>query len=92
MLKIKGLKKQYGKQIAIDGVDLEVKRGETIVIMGPSGCGKSTTIRCINRLTEPDAGEILLDGQSVLSLKDEELRRFRRTIGLCFSSLILLLD
>ncbi|NLM69895.1 MAG: amino acid ABC transporter ATP-binding protein [Firmicutes bacterium] len=84
MLKIKGLKKQYGKQIAIDGVDLEVKRGETIVIMGPSGCGKSTTIRCINRLTEPDAGEILLDGQSVLSLKDEELRRFRRTIGFVF--------
>lgn len=55
MLKIRGLRKQYGKHVAVDGVDLDVNRGETVVIMGPSGCGKSTMIRCINRLTEPDA-------------------------------------
>lgn len=84
MLKIRGLRKQYGKQIAVDGVDLDVDRGETVVIMGPSGCGKSTMIRCVNRLTEPDAGEILVDGKSILSLDDQSLREFRRTVGFVF--------
>lgn len=84
MLKIRGLRKQYGKHIAVDGVDLDVRRGETVVIMGPSGCGKSTMIRCVNRLTEPDAGEILVDGKSILSLDDQSLREFRRTVGFVF--------
>lgn len=84
MLKIRGLRKQYGKHIAVDGVDLDVQRGETVVIMGPSGCGKSTMIRCVNRLTEPDAGEILVDGKSILSLDDQSLREFRRTVGFVF--------
>jgi polar amino acid transport system ATP-binding protein len=65
-------------------VDLDVRRGETVVIMGPSGCGKSTMIRCVNRLTEPDAGEILVDGKSILSLDDQSLREFRRTVGFVF--------
>ncbi|MGB3985780.1 MAG: amino acid ABC transporter ATP-binding protein, partial [Limnochordia bacterium] len=56
----------------------------TVVIMGPSGCGKSTMIRCVNRLTEPDAGEILVDGKSILSLDDQSLREFRRTVGFVF--------
>jgi polar amino acid transport system ATP-binding protein len=84
LLKIRGLRKQYGKHIAVDGVDLDVRRGETVVIMGPSGCGKSTMIRCVNRLTEPDAGEILVDGKSILSLDDQSLREFRRTVGFVF--------
>lgn len=84
MLKIRGLRKQYGKHVAVDGVDLDVNRGETVVIMGPSGCGKSTMIRCINRLTEPDAGEVLLDGRSILSLDDQSLREFRRSVGFVF--------
>jgi len=84
LLKIRGLRKQYGKHVAVDGVDLDVNRGETVVIMGPSGCGKSTMIRCINRLTEPDAGEVLLDGRSILSLDDQSLREFRRSVGFVF--------
>ena len=90
MLKIRGLRKQYGKHIAVDGVDLDVRRGETVVIMGPSGCGKSTMIRCVNRLTEPDAGEILVDGKSILSLDDQSLREFRRTVGFVFQPLNLI--
>lgn len=84
MLKIRGLRKQYGKHVAVDGVDLDVNRGETVVIMGPSGCGKSTMIRCINRLTEPDAGEVIFDGRSILSLDDQSLREFRRSVGFVF--------
>lgn len=84
MLVIKELHKSYGKQVALNGFNLSVKRGETVVIMGPSGCGKSTAIRCINRLTEPDEGEIFLDDQAVLELKDAELRNFRRKVGFVF--------
>ncbi len=84
MLEIRGLHKQYGKQIALNGLDLVVSRGETLVIMGPSGCGKSTTIRCINRLSEPDSGEILVDGQSILGFTGRDLREFRRSVGFVF--------
>lgn len=84
MLEIKGLRKSYGKLIALDGVDLTVDKGETVVIMGPSGCGKSTLIRCVNRLTEPDEGIILLDGKSVLDLAGRELQDLRRNVGFVF--------
>ncbi len=84
MLQIKNLKKQYGKLVAVDGLNLEINNGETVVIMGPSGCGKSTLIHCVNRLTEPDAGDIILDGTSILNLNETELRDFRRKVGFVF--------
>ena len=84
MLQIKGLRKSYGKLVALDGVDLTVEKGETVVIMGPSGCGKSTLIRCVNRLTEPDEGTILLQGQNVLELGHIELQDLRRKVGFVF--------
>src|SRR5690554_305190 len=52
--------------------------------MGPSGCGKSTLIRCINRLTEPDFGEVLVHGSDVLKLSHGELMEFRRKVGFVF--------
>jgi polar amino acid transport system ATP-binding protein len=84
LLEIKDMRKTYGKTTALAGVNLNVKQGETVVIMGPSGCGKSTLIRCINRLTEPDSGEVLVQGRSVLQLSDEELMAFRRKVGFVF--------
>lgn len=84
MLKIKGLEKNYGKVVALNQVDLNVSKGETVVIMGPSGCGKSTLIRCVNRLTEPDGGSILFNGQEVLSLGHTELQNLRRNVGFVF--------
>lgn len=84
MLEIRDLHKSYGKLKALDGVDLTVDQGETVVIMGPSGCGKSTLIRCVNRLTEPDSGSIFLAGQDVLALQGEELQQFRRKVGFVF--------
>ncbi len=84
MLEIRNLTKHYGKQIALNGFALSVKRGETVVIMGPSGCGKSTAIRCINRLTEPDSGDITLDQRPVLTLSSKELRELRRNVGFVF--------
>ncbi len=84
MLQIHGLYKNYGHKRALNGVDLEVARGETVVIMGPSGCGKSTTIRCINRLTEPDAGEVIVGGQLITGLDLPHLLEARRKIGFVF--------
>ncbi len=84
MLTVEGLRKSYRKKLALDGVDLRVARGETVVIMGPSGCGKSTLIRCLNRLTEPDAGRILLGGVEVTQLAPRDLLVLRRRIGFVF--------
>lgn len=84
MLEIKDLHKHYGKVAALDGVDLTVAQGETVVVMGPSGCGKSTLIRCVNRLTEPDQGSISFAGQDVLRLNNAELQDLRRSIGFVF--------
>lgn len=84
MLKITGLTKSYGHKRALNGIDLEVQKGETLVIMGPSGCGKSTLIRCINRLTEPDDGSIYLKNQDLIKLDFPELLQVRQRIGFVF--------
>ncbi|NLL49398.1 MAG: amino acid ABC transporter ATP-binding protein [Firmicutes bacterium] len=84
MLEIYDLHKSFGKVVALDGANLKVSKGETVVIMGPSGCGKSTLIRCINRLTEPDSGRIILGGQDVLQLEGRALQELRRSVGFVF--------
>ncbi|MCK8816360.1 amino acid ABC transporter ATP-binding protein [Natroniella sulfidigena] len=84
MLQVSNLTKSYGSTQVLTGVDFKVKQGETVAIMGPSGCGKSTTIRCINRLTEPDGGEIIFKGVSVLDLSEDKLLSLRKEIGFVF--------
>lgn len=84
MLEVVGLHKKFGDHVALAGVSLSVAPGETVVVMGPSGCGKSTLLRCINRLTEPDAGDVVFNGRSVVAMNDEELRAVRREMGFVF--------
>ncbi len=69
---------------AIDGVDLEIKEGETFGLVGESGSGKTTVGRCILRLIEPTAGQIVYRGQNITKLKSEALRRIRRKFGVVF--------
>ncbi|MCC6221905.1 MAG: betaine/proline/choline family ABC transporter ATP-binding protein [Thermoleophilia bacterium] len=64
---------------AVRGVSFEVQSGEVFVVMGLSGSGKSTLVRCLSRLIEPTAGEVLIDGQDILRLSDERLRELRRS-------------
>lgn len=80
-LKIKGLRKAFGKNKVLNGIDFELKEGERVVILGPSGSGKSTFLRCINWMEEPTAGEMFFDGELVT---EKNIRRVRRNIGMVF--------
>lgn len=65
MISIRGLKKSFKDLCVLDGIDIDIERGEVVAIIGPSGCGKSTFLRCINRLEEPTGGEIFVDGINI---------------------------
>jgi osmoprotectant transport system ATP-binding protein len=67
--------KRYGPVVALDGVSLRVERGECVALVGESGSGKTTLLRCFNRLTDPDAGTVLVDGIDVSTADPVELRR-----------------
>jgi phosphonate transport system ATP-binding protein len=85
MLRIRGLTKTYRSgDKALDNVDLDVPRGQLMALIGPSGAGKSTLIRCVNRLVEPSAGEIAVDGAPVTGLGGGALRAARRRMGMIF--------
>jgi polar amino acid transport system ATP-binding protein len=80
-LEAKGIHLAFGSNRVLRGIDLSVPAGTTASVIGPSGSGKSTLLRVMNRLIEPDAGDILLDGKSVLKDNPDELRR---RIGMVF--------
>ena len=75
MIELRSVSKRYGDFTAVDDVSFRVEKGEVCVLIGPSGCGKSTTIKLINRMLEPTAGEIIVDGKSIRSERPELLRR-----------------
>jgi glutamate transport system ATP-binding protein len=82
LVELREVRKAFGEQVVLDGIDLTVRRGEAIVVAGPSGSGKSTMLRCINGLEPVDAGEILFDGRQVKPGKG--LPALRAQIGLVF--------
>jgi phosphonate transport system ATP-binding protein len=85
ILSIKDLVKVYPSGTrAIDGVSLDIQRGEFVVLIGLSGSGKSSLLRCINRLVEPTGGQIVFDGVDITRARGAELRRIRRRIGMIF--------
>ena len=85
MLRIKGLTKRYRTgDLALKGIDLDLPDGEVMALIGPSGAGKSTVIRCINRLVEPTAGTVTLNGAEITTLGSRDLRRARRRMGMIF--------
>jgi phosphonate transport system ATP-binding protein len=85
MLRINGLTKRYRTgDLALKGIDLDVPDGQVMALIGPSGAGKSTVIRCINRLVEPTAGTVALNGTEITGLGNAELRRVRRRMGMIF--------
>ena len=87
LLEVKNVKKRYGAdgEYILNGVSLDVQKGEVVVILGPSGCGKSTLLRCINGLELIEDGEILLDGNKISGLK-KDMHLVRQKIGMVFQS------
>jgi len=83
VISIKNMHKWYGDFHVLRDINLEVTRGEKIVICGPSGSGKSTVIRCINRLEEHQEGQIIVDGTE-LSNDLKNIEQVRREVGMCF--------
>ena len=81
---VKDLVKSFNGRRVLDGINLTVKRGETMVIMGGSGCGKSTLLRHMVGLMKPDSGEIVINGKDITKLKEEEMNEVRKKIGLAF--------
>lgn len=69
---------------ALDGLDLELRHGETLALVGESGCGKSTLARCLMRLLEPSSGDVRFEGTSVLELRGADLKAFRRRVQIVF--------
>ncbi len=85
LINVSGLKKHFtdGQVRALDGVDLEIKKGEVIVIIGPSGCGKSTFLRSLNLLETPTDGKILFDGVDITDPK-KDINLHRQKMGMVF--------
>ncbi len=75
MISVENISKSFNGVPAVKNISFEVKENETLVLLGTSGCGKTTTLRIINRLTEPDSGNIIINGTNVLSQQPDELRR-----------------
>ncbi|HAP19776.1 MAG TPA: glutamine ABC transporter ATP-binding protein [Lachnospiraceae bacterium] len=83
MIQVKQLKKNFGSLEVLKGVDMEIDRGEVVVVIGPSGSGKSTFLRCLNLLEIPTDGDILFHGQSILR-KEMKIDKYREKFGMVF--------
>ena len=81
MIDVKGLRKSYDGVEVLKGVDLTIHKGDVVCLVGPSGCGKSTFLRCLNRLEEPDAGTVTLEGQEIT---DRDIDAMRARMGMVF--------
>ena len=85
-IRLSGVKKRFGEKIVLDGVDLEVAAGESLIIIGGSGTGKSVTLKCILGLLDPEEGSIAVDGEEVTVLAGRERERVNAKIGMLFQS------
>jgi phospholipid/cholesterol/gamma-HCH transport system ATP-binding protein len=83
-LRARDLKKSFGKHVVLDGVDLSVAPGESLVIVGPSGTGKSVLLKHLIGLLQPDSGEVLVDGQNLWELDGVERNALRKKFGMSF--------
>ena len=91
VLQARGLRRDYGTGEglvrSVDGVDLDIRAGETVAVMGPSGCGKSTLLHLLGGLDRPSAGEVWLNGRRIDDISEKALARMRRTdVGFVFQA------
>ena len=83
-IEVTSLRKSLGGRCVLDGIDLKIRRGETLVILGPSGCGKSTLLRCLVGLDRPDEGTVKHRGDDIFALDARRLAVLRQRMGMAF--------
>ena len=86
VIAVRGLYKTLGAQEVLRGIDLQVMRGETCVVLGRSGCGKSVLLKSLIGLFRPSSGHVLIDGQDIAVLPERKLLEVRRKVGMLFQS------
>jgi phospholipid/cholesterol/gamma-HCH transport system ATP-binding protein len=89
LFELRGVWKSFGSEVVLRGIDLHLRRGETLGIIGPSGAGKSVLLKCMVGLIPIDQGDLLFDGKSVPAMSTEEQTRLRQRVGLLFQSGVL---
>jgi phospholipid/cholesterol/gamma-HCH transport system ATP-binding protein len=83
-IELKGVKKRFGPKVVLDGIDLVVNKGESVVIIGGSGTGKSVTLKCVLGILRPDEGRILVDGEDVTRARGKRRDAYLRKFGMLF--------
>ena len=83
MIKVRNLQKSFGDNHVLNGIDVDIRKGECVCVIGPSGSGKSTFLRCLNLLEKPEEGEIYINGQDI---RDPKLNvdKYRENLGMVF--------
>ncbi len=85
-IRLRDVRKSFGEKLVLDGIDLDIMPGTSMVVLGGSGSGKSVLLKCILGLIEPDAGSIEIDGTDILPLPRHEQERIRSRIGMLFQN------
>ena len=83
MIKVRNLQKSFGDNHVLNGIDVDIRKGECVCVIGPSGSGKSTFLRCLNLLENPEEGEIYINGQDIMDPK-LNVDKYRENLGMVF--------
>jgi phospholipid/cholesterol/gamma-HCH transport system ATP-binding protein len=83
-IEVRGLKKAFGRKVVLDGIDLDVGKGESFVIIGGSGTGKSVLLKCILGLLHPDGGSVKIDGEEVTGIRGSDREKLMQRFGMLF--------
>lgn len=84
LIEIKGLKKSFETLTVLNGISINIFEGDNFIVFGQSGTGKSVLLKCIVGLLQPDSGDILVNGESIIKLSSEKLNEFRKSLGFLF--------
>src|SRR5215831_8424266 len=83
-IRVRGLRKSFGRQVVLDGIDMETRKGETLAVLGRSGTGKSVLLKLLVGLKPPDEGSVEIAGRNLVGMPVEELNETRKRIGFLF--------